>query len=134
MQDAIKKKESGQQSRSFSTYTSRASRTASSGSSRLFSTSAVQRSDSYRDVQRAAEQSLVESSNRLYDEHEDDEFDYEADEDELEGVPALGHKFALPEMPLPPGSNMKKRYDTLVDQVTKLLMRDGKLSVAQRVC
>jgi len=45
-----------------------------------------------------------------------------------------GVKFGLPTLPLPPGSNLKKRYEPIVDQVTKLLMRDGKLSVAQRVC
>lgn len=44
-----------------------------------------------------------------------------------------GHKFGLPTLPLPPGSNLRKRYEPIVDQVTKLLMRDGKLSVAQRV-
>jgi hypothetical protein len=45
-----------------------------------------------------------------------------------------GHKFGLPTLPLPPGSNLRKRYEPIVEQVTKLLMKDGKLSVAQRVC
>lgn len=45
----------------------------------------------------------------------------------------VGHKFPLPELPLPPFSNRKERYDTVVDQVTNLIMKDGKLSVAQRV-
>lgn len=44
-----------------------------------------------------------------------------------------GHKFGLPALPLPPGSNLRKRYEPIVEQVTKLLMRDGKLSAAQRV-
>ena len=45
----------------------------------------------------------------------------------------LGHKFPLPEMPLPRTDHFKRRYDPVVDQLTKSLMRDGKLSVAQKV-
>jgi small subunit ribosomal protein S7 len=45
----------------------------------------------------------------------------------------LGHKFGIPELPLPSNSNLKHRYDPVVSQVTNLLMKDGKLSVAQRV-
>jgi len=45
----------------------------------------------------------------------------------------VGYKFPLPELPLPPFSNRKERYDPVVDQVTNLIMKDGKLSVAQRV-
>src|SRR3954466_14229888 len=45
----------------------------------------------------------------------------------------LGHKFGLPELPLPSSSNLKYRYDPIVLQVTNLLMKDGKKSVAQRV-
>lgn len=44
-----------------------------------------------------------------------------------------GHKFGLPELPLPKDANMKYRYDPLVAQVTNLLMKHGKLGVAQRV-
>ena len=44
-----------------------------------------------------------------------------------------GHIFGLPTLPLPSGSHMKHRYDPVVTQVTKLIMQDGKLSVAQRV-
>jgi small subunit ribosomal protein S7 len=44
-----------------------------------------------------------------------------------------GHKFGLPNLPLPSSSNLKHRYEPVVEQVTKLLMRHGKLSVAQRV-
>lgn len=44
-----------------------------------------------------------------------------------------GHKFGLPSLPLPSSTHLKHRYDPLVEQVTKLLMRHGKLSVAQRV-
>ncbi|KAH6724156.1 30S ribosomal protein-like protein S7 [Leptodontidium sp. 2 PMI_412] len=44
----------------------------------------------------------------------------------------LGHKFGLPTLPLPSDGNLKYRYDPVVAQVTTLLMRHGKLSVAQR--
>ncbi|KAI9841368.1 MAG: hypothetical protein M1837_000751 [Sclerophora amabilis] len=47
-------------------------------------------------------------------------------------VDVRGHKFDLPELPLPSNAHIKHRYDPLVKQVTNLLMRDGKLSVAQR--
>jgi small subunit ribosomal protein S7 len=46
---------------------------------------------------------------------------------------SLGHKYGLPDLPLPSNSNLKHRYDPVVSQVTNLLMKDGKLSVAQRV-
>lgn len=45
-----------------------------------------------------------------------------------------GHIFDLPALPLPPNSNLKHRYDPMVKQFTNLMMRDGKLSRAQRVC
>ena len=44
-----------------------------------------------------------------------------------------GHIFGLPDLPLPSTSHIKHRYDPVVHQVTNLLMRDGKLSKAQRV-
>jgi hypothetical protein len=44
-----------------------------------------------------------------------------------------GYKFEAPTMPLPKTENVKRRYDPLVEQFTKLLMRDGKLSLAQNV-
>ncbi|SPQ26833.1 f3c73c71-ba10-44dd-b416-81854bab44d0 [Thermothielavioides terrestris] len=47
--------------------------------------------------------------------------------------PALeGHKFGLPELPLPPQKHIKHRYNEVVEQITRLLMRDGKLAKAQR--
>lgn len=49
------------------------------------------------------------------------------------GTIASGHKFGVPILPLPNGSHMKHRYDPVVTQITKLMMKDGKLSVAQRV-
>lgn len=44
-----------------------------------------------------------------------------------------GHKFGMPQRPWPQGFNLKKRYHPVLEQITRLLMRDGKLSVAQRV-
>ncbi|KAI4276000.1 MAG: hypothetical protein L6R38_005768 [Xanthoria sp. 2 TBL-2021] len=43
-----------------------------------------------------------------------------------------GHKFELPALPLAANMHLKYRYAPVVKQVTNLLMRDGKLSVAQR--
>lgn len=58
-------------------------------------------------------------------------------EDALEeihgGLDNLGHKWALPQRPYAEGFNHKKRYHPVLEQITRLLMRDGKLSVAQRV-
>lgn len=44
-----------------------------------------------------------------------------------------GHKFPLPTRPYPSDYNHKKRYHPVLDQMIRLMMRDGKLSVAQRV-
>lgn len=44
-----------------------------------------------------------------------------------------GYIFDLPALPLPSNSHLKHRYDPIVEQVTNLLMRDGKKGVAQRV-
>lgn len=49
------------------------------------------------------------------------------------GVESSGHSFDLPALPLPANMHLKYRYAPIVKQVTNLLMRDGKLSVAQRV-
>jgi hypothetical protein len=43
-----------------------------------------------------------------------------------------GLKFDMPE-PLPRTENLKHRYEPIVDQFTKLIMRDGKLATAQKV-
>ena len=49
--------------------------------------------------------------------------------------PGLGHKFPIPDLkPLGQAVNFKKRYDPVVEQVTRSLMKDGKLSRAQKVC
>lgn len=44
-----------------------------------------------------------------------------------------GHNFPLPELPLPWYMQMKKRYHPVLAQVSRLLMREGKLSKAQSV-
>lgn len=44
----------------------------------------------------------------------------------------LGIKFGLPALPIPSDAHLKYRYDPVVKQVTNLLMRHGKLSIAQR--
>jgi small subunit ribosomal protein S7 len=51
-----------------------------------------------------------------------------ADDVSLEGL-----KFGEVQLPLAPRNNLKFRYDPVVTQVTNLLMKHGKLSVAQRV-
>jgi small subunit ribosomal protein S7 len=43
-----------------------------------------------------------------------------------------GAKFGLPVLPIPKDAHLKHRYDPVVEQVTKLLMQHGELSVAQR--
>ncbi|KAF2643561.1 ribosomal protein S7 [Massarina eburnea CBS 473.64] len=43
-----------------------------------------------------------------------------------------GLKFDMPTLPLPKDGHVKHRYDPMVDQVTNLLMRHGKKSIAQR--
>lgn len=44
-----------------------------------------------------------------------------------------GLKFDAPEIPAKT-INFKKRYDSLQEQFTKMLMHDGKLARAQKVC
>ncbi|EXJ94961.1 hypothetical protein A1O1_00079 [Capronia coronata CBS 617.96] len=45
----------------------------------------------------------------------------------------FGHKFPLPDIAkFPKTNNFRKRYDEVVDQVTRSLMRHGKLSQAQK--
>jgi len=45
----------------------------------------------------------------------------------------IGHKYGIPELPLASNLNLKRRYDPVVNQVTNLIMKHGKKSVAQRV-
>lgn len=53
--------------------------------------------------------------------------------DNGDSLDSLGHKFPLPTRPYPSDMNHKKRYHPVLDQLIRLMMRDGKLSVAQRV-
>ncbi|EFQ33558.1 30S ribosomal protein S7 [Colletotrichum graminicola M1.001] len=55
-----------------------------------------------------------------------------AQEVEVPKPQRLGHKFPLPKLPLPPHSHLKSRYHPLLDQLTNLMMRDGKKAQAQR--
>ncbi|KAH7157794.1 ribosomal protein S7 domain-containing protein [Dactylonectria estremocensis] len=52
--------------------------------------------------------------------------------EEGEELETVGAKFGLPTRPWPEDYNHKKRYHPVLHQITRLLMRDGKLSVAQR--
>jgi small subunit ribosomal protein S7 len=56
---------------------------------------------------------------------------------DLQSVPKApvtpGLKFEMPSLPLPKDGHVKHRHDPVVDQVTNLLMRHGKKSVAERV-
>ncbi|EEH35933.1 hypothetical protein PAAG_00256 [Paracoccidioides lutzii Pb01] len=54
-----------------------------------------------------------------------------ATEEKFEQVKREGLKFDVPET-LPRSEHLKHRYDPLLDQFTKMLMRHGKLSVAQK--
>ncbi|KAL8797166.1 MAG: hypothetical protein Q9195_000633 [Heterodermia aff. obscurata] len=47
-------------------------------------------------------------------------------------VESQGHIFGLPELPLPSNARLKYRYEPVVQQITGLIMRSGKLGVAQR--
>lgn len=51
----------------------------------------------------------------------------------LEIVGREGHKFPLPELPIPWYMQMKNRYHPVLAQLSRLLMREGKLSKAQSV-
>lgn len=53
---------------------------------------------------------------------------------EMEGRSSVGHKFGLPKKPYPEGFQLKERYHPVLGQITRLMMRHGKLGVAQRVC
>lgn len=51
----------------------------------------------------------------------------------LEIVGGEGHTFPLPDLPLPWYMQMKNRYHPVLAQISRLLMRDGKLSKSQSV-
>ncbi|KAF2765880.1 ribosomal protein S7 [Teratosphaeria nubilosa] len=98
---------------------------------RSFSTIASRRSP---DLQSAADPSQLDPSMLPAKSQRES---YAADE-QLQQAPLLlqrekkGHKFPLPDLPLPPNSHKDHRYDEVVMQVTNLIMRDGKKATAQR--
>lgn len=59
---------------------------------------------------------------------------YAAELDASSNVPVEnpGHKYPLPELPLPSNLRKEHRYDPVVQQVTNLMMVDGKKAQAQR--
>jgi len=52
--------------------------------------------------------------------------------DETRAPLPTGLKFDLPPEVMQKAGNLRYRYDEVVDQITKMLMKDGKLSAAQR--
>ena len=144
MQDALKKKESlpnqPAQTRPYSTMSRARVSVLHQANSRTFSTSARR----FREVQSRGAYSNFDENQTFFETPTQAQAEEEAAleseqrslgtllaEEDLEEE--VTHKFGLPTLPLPPGSNLRKRYEPIVDQVTKLLMQDGKLSVAQRV-
>ena len=49
-------------------------------------------------------------------------------------MPIRGVKFGLPGVPLPANAHIQHRYDPIVQQITTLMMRDGKIGAARTVC
>jgi len=145
MQDAMKKKESlpnqPAQTRPYSTMSRARVSVLPQANSRTFSTS----TRLPREVQSRGAYSNFDENQTFFETpaqaQAEEEAALEAEQRSLGTLLAeedleeeVTHKFGLPTLPLPPGSNLRKRYEPIVDQVTKLLMQDGKLSVAQRVC
>lgn len=54
-------------------------------------------------------------------------------QEKAEQMQLPGLKFQAPQSPLPKTENFRTRYDSVLDQFTKLLMQDGKLGLAQKV-
>ena len=84
--------------------------------------------DSLRQTVPGAADNLADQNKRALDELQLIAYGVEALQ-----VSEVGHKYELPNLPLPSDMRMKHRYNPVVVQITKLLMRDGKLSKAQRV-
>lgn len=57
----------------------------------------------------------------------------EAESETVQGAEQLGHNFPLPQGPFDRDYHLKKRYHPVLDQLTKLMMKDGKMASAQRV-
>lgn len=58
----------------------------------------------------------------------------QAVEEKAEELEAAGLKFPVSQTKLPRTENFRTRYDSILEQFTKQLMHDGKLSKAQKVC
>lgn len=131
MKDQIRKdKPNG--SRSYSTLSTKQFRLSPS-SARHFSTSSYLRLEIERAGQLPDRASWQPAPSNNAEEQFDDEFENDYEEQErLAVAESNGLKFGLE--PLPPQSHLRKRYDPLIEQVTKLFMRDGKLATAQKVC
>ncbi|KAI9900609.1 hypothetical protein N3K66_004871 [Trichothecium roseum] len=56
----------------------------------------------------------------------------EAESETVQGAEQLGHNFPLPQGPFDRDYHLKKRYHPVLDQLTKLMMKDGKMASAQR--
>lgn len=99
---------------------------ASSSSSRSYSTSARLGQQQMDQNQSSTDPSIATVASMIYNPQQPASV-------AMQPIPE-GYKFEPPSMTLPRSENVKKRYDPLVEQFTKLLMRDGKLSHAQKVC
>jgi len=131
MQQAIKdKKPSG--SRSFSTYTTRRRLEVQSHASSSDHIDAVPQSFALRNQAEEEHHKLQLDAQRV----EDNAFDPLFDNTLLGSIPpqpTAGLRYAPVTLPLPRNANLKHRYDPVAEQVTKLMMKDGKLSMAQKV-
>ncbi|ODH50159.1 hypothetical protein GX48_03715 [Paracoccidioides brasiliensis] len=102
---------------------SSSSSSSSPSGSRSFSTSARLRQFTMQEMPSAAENDASSAVVRS--------MINPATEEKFEQVKREGLKFDVPET-LPRSDHLKHRYDPLLDQFTKMLMRHGKLSVAQK--
>jgi len=129
MQQAIKdKKPSG--SRSFSTYTRRRLEVQSHASGDHID--AVPESFALQNQAEEEQHRLQLEAQQV----EDNVFDPLFNNTLLGSIPpqpTAGLRYAPVTLPLPRTANLKHRYDPVAEQVTKLMMRDGKLSKAQKV-
>ncbi|EEP81700.1 predicted protein [Uncinocarpus reesii 1704] len=95
------------------------------GGSRSFSTSARLRQEEVQNM-RAAQELTVEPSVAAVAEM------IAAAESNVDPEIKQGYKFEPPTTKLPKTEHVKKRYEDIVEQFTKMLMKDGKLGLAQK--
>lgn len=124
----MKEQFSGQQKRSYSTTTRRLlARSSESNTEKDFATDKSESVASILSVGPRPQASSTEAVSTLV-----------SGQGMIEGMKypdaGPGHKFAIPAMDsVSRLDHLRRRYDPVVDQVTKSLMRDGKLSQAQKV-